>query len=257
MVNGNVAIPYSGIYLAFITVTLNGADGGGRFKIKLIINDKINNSRSDMTSSSRGGPLGPKSLSVKGAIMLQCSDFVSVYVYSETDSDWSISGQSQTTLSLQYIGGIGNVPGFSSVFHKETSYNNSKWNILREWRYENRPGFFKSMSGFSKHVGEFVAICSGIFSITANVQIKTNATNYFDLAIALNSVVNGSTVRTISATEFTLSTSTSLLLNKGDVITLQVNSNGHPFIVGKDSSFSGVRLRGYQTAALGMNLSDS
>ena len=254
MTNGDVSVPYSGIYLAFVTVTLNGADGGGRFKLRLIINDKLNNSHSGMTSSFLGGPLGPRSISVKGALLLQSNDFVSIYVHSETDADWSISGQSQTAFSLQYINDVGNAPGFSAIFQTETFYNNSNWNHLREWRHDSQPGLFKSMTGFSKHVGEFVALCNGIYIITANAQIKTNGTSYFTMGIGINSVVTGSTIKSIASKEFTLSLSTSVKLNKGDVISLQVHSFGQPFVVGSESSFTAVRIRSHSTVALGMNL---
>ena len=250
--NGNVNIPYSGMYLAFITVTLNGADGKGRFKVKFVINDKINSSRSCMTSSLLGAPLGPKSLSVKGVVLLQTNDFASVYVYSESDSEWSITGQSQTTFSLQYINALGIVPGFSALIQSEAVHNSSSWVVLREWRHDSQPGLFKSMTGFSKHTGEFVALCSGIYIITANMQIKTNATGFFDLGIAINSIVNGSTMRSMPSREFTLSLATTVRLNKGDVITSKINSYGQPFVIGIESSFSAVRVRSYSTVALGM-----
>ena len=251
--NGNVYIPYSGVYLAFITITLNGADSGSRFKIRLVINDKLNNSHSTMMSSLLGAPLGPKSLSVKGAVLLQTNDFASVYVYSEIDSEWSVTGQSQSTFSLQYINAAGGVPGFSAVIQTEAAYNSSDWVFLREWQHESQPGLFKSMTGFSKHTGEYAALCSGIYMITANIQIKTNATGYFDVGIAINSIVNGSTVRSMSSTEFTLALATSVLLNKGDIIALQVSSYGKPFVLGIESSFSALRLRSHSTVSLGMS----
>lgn len=251
MTNGNVHIPYSGVYLAFITITLNGADGAGRFKIRLVINDKLNNSHTSMISSLLGVPLGPTSLSVKGAMLLHTNDLVSVYVYSEIDNEWSITGQSHTTFSLQYINAIGNVPGFSAIIQAEIPYNSSTWNFVREWSHESQPGLFKSMTGFSKHTGEFVALCTGIYLITANIQIKTNTTGYFDLGIAINSFVNGSTMKSMSSKEFTLSLATSVMLNKGDIISLQVNSYGKQFVIGIESSFSAVRLRSYSAVALG------
>ena len=251
--NADVFIPHSGIYLAYVTVTLTGANIEGRFKAKLLVNDKVNSSHSGMSSSTLGGPLGPKSLSFKGAILLQASDYVSVHVYSELDTDWSISGQSETTLSLQYIEALGVAPGFSAIIERTTNYNSSGWNSLKYWHYEGEPGLFKSMTGFSKHIGEFAAICDGIYIITANIHIKTDATNHFDLGIAVDSIVNGSIIRKPAFKEFTLSISVSISLRKGQLVSLKINSQGSAFTLGTESAFTATRIRSDSATVPGNN----
>ena len=89
--NSDVHIPLSGMYAVFVTVSFTGADAGGVFKSALIINDKLNNTPNGMVASKKGGPLGPTSLTFQGILYLQTDDFVSVYAYSELDTDWSIT----------------------------------------------------------------------------------------------------------------------------------------------------------------------
>eukprot|EP00794_Sanderia_malayensis_P016063 gene16063-17686_t len=254
--NSDVYIPRSGLYTVFITLSLTGADVNGRFKLALVINNNINNSPNGMSSSVKGGPLGPKSLTINGVVHLQHADHISVYVYSETDSDWTISGQSKTTLSMEFVDSLEEVPGFSASLKTPVVVTTSGWRYLREWSIDNKPGLFKSQTGFSKHVGEFVPICDGVYLVSANVRIQTNTSSptYFQLGIAINSDANGSTVKAMSSEEFTLPVSVSLHLRKGQIISLLVKGSAlTPWTVSADSGFSAVRLSSYSSTTPGFS----
>ena len=247
----NVAHSSSGIYAVFTTVSFRGIESG-ETRIAIILNDEKDNLHPGLTSSVSGGPLGPNTLTVQGTLLLQAGDYVSVSVYSESDFEWTISGQSMTTFSMQFVGHIGSVPGFSAVLSKSIQHTSSGWKTIRRWKVEGTPGIFTSMTGFSRQVGEFVPICEGIYFISANVRIATNDTKYFQLAIAINGNSAGNIVKQLSTKLFTLSISSSLHLKKGDIISLQLSGETGPYEISTDSGFFAVFLSEKSSGISGM-----
>ena len=135
------SIPKSGICFVSFSVHLAQADTGS-FEATLIINGQIGKNSKAMTTVKHGRQGGDFSLVVSGFMDLRSSDYVSVYVYSEKDTDWIIEDDSQ--FSLRCSGSVGLFPAFSAIKDSAVTFDCfSSSNVIRLWETSG------SLSGFT------------------------------------------------------------------------------------------------------------
>ena len=241
---GEFNVLQSGLYQLFTTITFSGAQTGF-FKVALVNNNDLNYNLSGLSSTFQDS-VGYKSLSVFGTARLYAGDIVSVYVFSELDTDWLIRGKAESTFCIQFVGFYNQVPGFSSYLTQDYSIDNNNWNRILKWKTKDKPGLFKSRTGFSEDVGEFLSICDGIYQFSANILISASKSGRFDIGIALNGISDGSITGTDISSDlqelvFSLSISISLKLSIGDSVVI-VSRGSQSYSIKMGSGFFGIMI---------------
>jgi len=234
------SIPKSGIYFVSFSVHLAQADTG-LFEAALIINGQIDKSNRAMTTVKHGRQGGDFSLVVSGFMDLRSSDYVSVYVYSEKDTDWVIEDDSQ--FSLRCSGSVGLFPAFSAIKHSAVTFEfSSSSNVIRNWKISGSLGLFVSLAGFSSSTGEFVPICDGIYFVAANIRVQARP-GLYKLYLSVNGKSLGPSYdenAVISDSIFTMNLHGSFYFKAGDTVALMINSSslGAKLTIHSDSGFS-------------------
>ena len=219
------SIPRSGIYFVSFSVHVVQADTGV-FQAGLIINGQIDKSDKAMTAVKHGRQGDDFSLVVSGFMDLRSSDCVSVYVYSEKDTDWVIESDSQ--FSLRYSGSVGSFPAFSAIKHSDVTLDSFEpSNVIRNWETSGSVGLFVSLAGFSSSIGEFVPICDGIYFVAANIRVQARPGSY-KLYLSVNGERIGPSYDekvVISDSIFTMNLHGSFYFKAGDTVALMINAS--------------------------------
>lgn len=219
------SIAKSGIYFVSFSVHLAQSDTGV-FQAALIVNGQIDKSNKAMTAVKHGHQGGDFSLVVSGFMDLRSSDSVSVYAYSEKDTDWVIEGDSQ--FSLRYSGSVGSFPAFSAIKHSAVSFDSFlSSNIIRNWETSGSLGLFVSLGGFSSSTGEFVPICDGIYFVAANIRVQARP-GLYKLYLSVNGKSLGPSFdeKAVSSDSvFTMNLHGSFYFKTGNTVALIINSS--------------------------------
>lgn len=243
LIDGDFKAASSGLYNVFTTITFSGAENG-LFKVAVFINNEEQNTHPGLFSTFKNAQ-SFKSMSVFSTVRLQAENTLSVYVYSDNDTDWTLIGSSESTLGIEFVGFFSYVPGFSAyLMSTYTTSGGTQWSQLLRWRAYGIPGLFRSRTGFSEDIGVFVPICNGIYLISAGLRFSFAETGRFELGIAINGDPAGSVVthdEEQGGSTFSLPISLSLKLKAGDEVTLVVKGTT-PFTIESDSSFSGILI---------------
>ena len=105
---GRYAVPRSGVYLVTATVKLNSATGSHfRLLVSLNNNHIVNNA---MNAIIGPPPSSSYTLTATGAMQINAKEYISVLVYSESDTNWKILAGS--FFSVRYLGPEKSHPGF-------------------------------------------------------------------------------------------------------------------------------------------------
>ena len=248
-------IPKSGIYFVSCSVHLSQADIGV-FQAALVINGETEKRNKAMSATRQGYQGAEFSLVVSGFMDLRSSDQISVFVFSERDTDWGIEDGSQ--FSLRYSGPVGTFPAFSAIKSTQANlYFSSSSHIIRNWETSGTPGVFASLSGFSSSTGEFVPICDGIYFVAANIRVEANP-GFCKLFLSVNGKIRGPfiDVNIVSSENiFTMSFYGSFYFKRGDTVTLRINSSASAtLMIHQNSGFSvGYIDAFYQSSLQGMS----
>ena len=232
-------IPKSGIYFVSFSVHLSQADIG-LFQAALVINGQTDQRNEAMSAVRQGYQSGDFSLVVSGFVDLRSSDEISVFAFSEKDTDWSVEDDSQFT--LRYTGPVGSFPAFSAIKSTAmTTGSPSSSHVVRNWDTSGTPGTFVSLTGFSPSTGEFVAICEGIYFLAANIRVRANR-GLQKLYLTVNGEIRGPFIDVETASSesvFTMNLHGSLYLKTGDKLTLLIDSSSSAGVaIHLDSGFS-------------------
>jgi len=180
---------------------------------------------------------------VFGTVRLQPDNTLSVYVYSDNDTNWTLIGSSESTIGIEFVGLFGYVPGFSAYLISPLSSKGTAIQIIR-WKDYGLPGIFRSGTGFSSDIGQFVSICEGVYQISVVLRITNTDAATFDLAMLINGLSTGNKIiheEERAGSTFPLFISLSLYLKPGDKITLSASGTGS-FTIESDSVFSGILI---------------
>lgn len=240
--SGDFQAASSGLYNIFTTITFSGAENG-LFKVGVFINNDEQNTHPGLFSTFKNSA-GFKSASVFSSARLQSGNTLSVYVYSENDTDWTLIGSSESTFGIEFVGFFSYVPGFSGYLMRPHTTDGKEWSQILRWRSYGIPGLFRSRTGFSEDIGSFVSICDGVYLISANLRFSITQAGSFELGIALNEDTTGSIISHDEAegsTTFSLPLALSLKLKGGDEVTLVVKGTTS-FTIESDSSFAGILI---------------
>lgn len=239
-------IPKSGIYFVSFSIHLFQADTGV-FQAALVINGQPVKYNRAMSATRQGYQGADFSLVVSGFVDLRSSDKVSVFVFSERDTDWSVEDGSQ--FCLRYTGAIGTFPAFSAIKSAmRTLYSSSSSYIVRNWETSGIPGVFISLSGFSSSTGEFIPICDGIYFLAANIRVEASL-GLYRLSLLVNGKTHGPFIEIRVTTPndiFSMSYCGSFYFKRGDKIALSINSS----IIHQNSGFSVSYIDAYNRSSL-------
>lgn len=234
------SIPKSGIYFVSFSVRVAQADTG-LFQASFIINGQIDKSDKAMTAVKYSRQGDHFSLLVSGFMDLRSSDYVSVYVYSEKDTDWVIEDDSQ--FSLRYSGSVGSFPAFSAIKHSALTLDSfSSSTVIRNWETSGSVGLFVSLAGFSSSTGEFVPICDGIYFVAANIRVQARP-GLYKLYLSVNGERLGPSYDenvVFSDSIFTMNLHGSFYLKAGDTLALMIkaSSSDERLTIHSNSGFS-------------------
>ena len=177
--------PLLGIYWIMANVRLDQA-GGNYFRLAVGLNGRTPDINGGLHSVT-GLPSGSYyTLHVAGALQLNKGNTVSLWVYSNSDTDYYI--QSETTFSVQYLGVPGRIPAFLAAARALITrrgvgtYQANLWNTK-----------FTSMSGFSTSSGYYTVPVDGIYLVSTNLRLDGADSGIHRVAIALNGKLDTTT----------------------------------------------------------------
>ena len=117
----------------------------GLFKASLVINDITADKEIGLQCHMENSTSGVQMLSFAGFISFRAGEKVSVYVYSSSDTSWTI--KSQSSISFHLFGNFGSSPGFLVTPGATRTLNNPSNQQLTSWSKSGRAGLFQSLTG--------------------------------------------------------------------------------------------------------------
>ena len=240
-------VPKSGIYFVSANIGLYRANSGF-FEINVITNQQISSPTGSLSAVRSGQPDGfTFTLTLGGFVDLRASDLVSIYVYSERDTDWIIKDESQFCVTR--VGKIGVVPGFAATNELPVSFSSNVPQTIRKWKTSGKLGLFESLTGFSPPTGQFLCICEGLYFIAANIHLQAGYGEY-SLSFSVNGKLQDHRVHTSFRKQgdiFTINLFGAYFFKKGDSLGLEINSTkaGATYTIESNSSFSMSYIRTY------------
>lgn len=115
------------------------------FKAGLVINDITTDKEIPLQSHMENSTSGVQMLSFAGFISLRAGENASIYVYSSSDTSWTV--KSQSSISFHLFGNYGSSPGFLVTPGTTRTLNNPKSEQLTSWSKSGRAGLFQSLTG--------------------------------------------------------------------------------------------------------------
>ena len=159
-------VPKRGVY--FVTANIQLFETNGLVKIGIVIN-----SGNDTAVVAKKTCVAWEicSLNLAASLELEEATFVSVYVYSNDEDRWTVSSQSsKSNLLFSPVSPSTVVQGFLARVSSNISVGGrqlSDWFRVTNWNITGRPGYFQTISGFSKN-GAFVVSRTGVYIVTVN-----------------------------------------------------------------------------------------
>eukprot|EP01047_Picozoa_sp_COSAG01_P071499 COSAG01_NODE_11114_length_2004_cov_10.482940_1_plen_616_part_01 len=177
---GRFAAPVSGIYIASSQLQLDGADSGP-FSVMLAMNGLIdrNNGRHVLRSNPQSAR---DSFSATGLMRMQTRDYVSVWVYAQQDSRYTVHSQSGFSCAL-----LETSLGFAADLAAAQAVSSAGWTEVTGWETSGqggRAGLFALGSGFDTATGRYTAARSMLYFVYS--QCYASAAGVFTVAVAIN-----------------------------------------------------------------------
>ena len=191
---GRFTAPSEGIYFAAANIRLDHADTGW-FSAAVLTNGE---SSWESGMSALNGDLAAnfEDMCVVGLRHLQANDFLSVWVYSNEDAEYSIAhdGGSLHVAQLQRIRVGADVPAESFSVTVADSTGNSgvgalgsnRWTEMSSWESDSYHGLAHDFD-FDTGTGRFTAQHDGIYYVAAQVRLDGADAGWFSVAILTNS----------------------------------------------------------------------
>ena len=220
--NGLFRAPQSGWYIVAANVQMS-ATGTGHSRASVAIDD--NNSVNNGLHANQGDQPAQASMSVAGVVRLRAQQSLSVSAYRNTAFQFSTQG-----FSAVAVGSPAPMPSFhahrwgnnlnTNGVHHIQSYNNAYY----QWKYDMNTNTFNQTSG------KFTAKVTGVYWVSATVELRNATGNYFQLIASVNGQFNHdgglvSSTGVPSSSFYTMTVSGTVWLNAQDTVTLGVNSN--------------------------------
>eukprot|EP00930_Biecheleria_cincta_P056248 TRINITY_DN423_c1_g3_i1.p1 TRINITY_DN423_c1_g3~~TRINITY_DN423_c1_g3_i1.p1 ORF type:complete len:2561 (-),score=411.03 TRINITY_DN423_c1_g3_i1:97-7755(-) len=238
----------TGYYHVSCNLRLDDAKGGYfRGVIAVDGSADINNG----LHSINGNPSNGKpyyTINVAGDIYLTAGQYVSVFVYSSSDTNWYVD--SESGFAAYFIGAT--VAGFHADLSESLHVSSAGWYSIGSWRTSGLAALFDSGNHFDETQGTFRAPSSGLYHVSANVRLDSAGGSYFRLVVAVNGnsdINNGmhSIAGTPTAPYYTLSCASDVYLEAGQTLSLQVFSE-------KDTSYDIQSETGFSAHFIGSSI---
>jgi hypothetical protein len=192
---GRFTAPSAGIYFTSANIRLDHADTGW-FSAAVLTNGEPS-WESGMSALNGNLAANFEDMCVVGLRLLQADDFVSVWVYSNEDVEYSIAhdGGSLHVAQLRRMRDGDDVPAESfSVTVADASGNSGDsgtlgstgWTEMSSWESESYKGLAHDFD-FDTSTGRFTAQHSGIYYVAAQVRLDGADAGWFSVAILTNS----------------------------------------------------------------------
>ena len=163
-------VPKRGVY--FVTANIQLFEANGLIKIGIMINSGNDTA---VVAKKTCVAWDTCSLNLAASLELEEATFVSVYVYSDDEDRWTILSQSsKSNLYLNPVQPSTVVQGFLARVSTNISIGgrrHSDWFRVTNWNVTGRPGYFKTISGFSRN-GAFVVSSTGVYIVTVNLILQ-------------------------------------------------------------------------------------
>lgn len=163
-------VPKRGVY--FVTANIQLFETNGLVKIGIVINSGNDTA---VVAKKTCVALEICSLNLAASLELEEATFVSVYVYSADEDRWTVSSQSsKSNLYLNPVPPSTVVQGFLARVSSNISVGGrqlSEWFRITNLNITSRPGYFKTISGFSTN-GAFVVSSTGVYIVTVNLILQ-------------------------------------------------------------------------------------
>lgn len=254
--NGRYSPPKSGIYLVSASVTLDNASPY-YMRLVLAVNNVLNVNNG--MHSMEGRPSATQyTMTVNGAMEILAGERISVYLYSSSDSSYTVLNDS--SFSVRFLGLKESGPGFLADVSYNTRYRTTGWQEVKNYRiYTSNTGMFTEGDGFSTSTGRFTAPCSGAYFVSANIRLDQASGSFFRLLVAVNgntTLENGlHAIRgNPTSTYYTMNVAGVVKLTRGDYVSVWVYSYQDTYwYVQGESGFSVVFLNDLSQLSAGVH----
>jgi hypothetical protein len=247
---GRYTIQQSGIYIVAANIELSGA-GVGTFQVQAVVDRNVK-SNNGMVSVRQSTPNNYYTFSLSGAMYLTKGQTLSIFVHSQSDTNWKLSHESG--FSATYHSPYQYVPGFHVVLGSTKTVTTAYWKEISGWATPTTgAGLFQSSNDFDWFTGRFTAPYSGEYFVSANVRLDYASHpyyRYYRLIIIVNGVLSSTTnivqcITSSNPNSYTLAASGIVRLKKWDYISVWIyNYYDTYWRIGADSGFSVIFMGG-------------
>eukprot|EP01051_Picozoa_sp_SAG22_P000590 SAG22_NODE_17_length_32684_cov_34.234095_3_plen_4499_part_00 len=190
-ISGRFTAPNTGIYMASVQLRLDGADSGF-FRGMIAMNGAPELENALHVTAANPAP-DYAGLSFDGVLALQQDDFLSVWVYADTDASYTVSGQSGFS-----CGQMETSIAFGSQLPASESVAATGWTELRQWDTSDSAGqgnftMFERGDGLSAVTGRFTSEVDAVYFFSAQVTVRSPSRGRFVLSLPVNGNVETAT----------------------------------------------------------------
>lgn len=202
--------------------------------------DKINNGFSVIEGD--GGAQNYRTMGVSGVIKMKKGDHTSVFVYSNSDNQWTTHGESGFSCH-KLTGKI----GFHADKDGDTDMG-TNWKEWQKWRVSGYPTLYSSGGGFDAKTGRYKILNEGAYYCYAQLRLDDASRNLFRVILSRNQekdINNGfhSVGGNYGSTNYrSMRVVGNAWIRKGESVSLFVYSSSDSYVAQSESGFGCHRL---------------
>ena len=181
-VGGRYAVSRDGVYFASAHVIIAGS-GGASVAVGINLN-ALPDFDNGMHALAGQPSQDSADFNVGGFLRLFSGDFLSVWIYSESDVSYTVSPRSSFSCARFEVS-----EGFGADLGDSQAITSVGWSEVKGWEtsgFNGRAGLFKVGAGFNPASGRFTATQAGVYLASAQLRLDGADTGLFRVVIGLN-----------------------------------------------------------------------
>ena len=170
-----------GYFLCIATLRMDNHHYSYYSRLNIAVNGNYDLQNGQTVMEGDGGSTNYRTMTVSGTMQLRKADYVSLWVYSNSDDSWKIHSESGFSCN-RFSTPVG--------FHADKVENlltNTQWRGVTDWRTVGSETLYDNGNGFQEEEGRFYAPLQGVYYCYANMRFDSGSRGYyFQTLITLN-----------------------------------------------------------------------
>ena len=177
-----------GVHYCYAMLRIDGADKGKLFRLSLNLNNALDDNNGFHAVRGNKDSKNFGSSNVAGTVMLKKGDKMSVYVYAENDSKWSIATESGWGCHK-----LGTNIGFHASGSKDVKFKNA-YSRMIGWRTKGNNELYNHGGPGIDAAGYYKVPADGYYVCATQVRINNaHSVGYFRLLLSINGAIDANT----------------------------------------------------------------